>query len=267
MILFLLLLHVTEEAMAIQHMIDMTYTFDESLDYLGVKKFEMTIIINQTHEDGYWSQLEEYSASIHLGTHMDAPAHMSKGGQTIEQIPVERFIVPAAVIDITEKAETESEAEAAVEDLLHWESISEQTLNGTIVMLKFGWGEKWNNKSAFFGTASNDLHKLCFPGLAPDAAAWLVENRDIYGIATEAASFDKGSTKTFPAHQILLGKGIYGLENVANIDKIPVYGAKLYVFPMKIGKASGAPVRIIAIYEDDFGIKPSSRNRYTHDKL
>ena len=50
-------------------------------------------------------------------------------------------------------------------------------------------------------------------------------------------------------HQILFGADIYGLENVANLDKLPNVGAKVQAFPMKIEDGSGAPVRIVAILE------------------
>ncbi|KAF8777850.1 isatin hydrolase-like [Argiope bruennichi] len=231
-------------------MVDMSYRFDDTtLHFPGTKEFEIIVVRNGTmEENGIWVQSEEYSSSTHVGTHMDAPAHFTKGGLTIDQIPVHRFIAPAAVIDITAKAQLDRDAEATVEDLLHWESITGQTLNETIVLLKTGWGKKWNNRTDFFGTPENDATKLHFPGLAPDAATWLVENRNIYGIGTETLSFEKGATRTYPVHQTLLGHGIYGLENVANVDKIPIYGAKLYVLPMKVGRASGAPTRIIATY-------------------
>lgn len=192
---------------------------------------------------------------------MDAPAHFSKGGLTIDKIPIHRLVaVAAAVIDITAKAQLDIDAEATVEDLLQWESTTGQSLNETVVFLKSGWGKKWNNRTDFFGTPENDATKLHFPGLAPDAARWLVENRNIYGIGTETLSFEKGSTRVFPVHQTLLGHGIYGLENVANVDKIPIYGAKLYVMPMKIGQASGAPTRIIATYPIIFNPPPTSDN-------
>ncbi|GIY54253.1 uncharacterized protein CDAR_172101 [Caerostris darwini] len=227
----------------------MTYNFDETAQYSPIAEgFKINVVMNGTNENGVWIQLEEYSSYIHVGTHMDAPAHFTKGGQTVEQIPVDRLIAPAAVIDITAKAAIEPDAEATIEDLLHWESVTGQTLNETIVILKSGWGKKWSDRAAFLGTPENDASKFHFPGLDPDAAAWLVKSRNIYGIATETLSFDKGSSKTYASHQILLGNNIFALENIANADKIPIYGAKLYVMPMKIGKASGSPTRIIATF-------------------
>lgn len=250
MVLHLLLLcSVASAAPLAKRMVDMTYTFDETtLNYPGMKKFELKTLQNGMTDQGYWLRFEEFSVGIHVGTHMDAPAHFSKNGITIDQIPVPRLIAPAAVIDITAKAELDPDTEATVEDLLHWESVTGQSLNETILLLRSGWGKKWGNHEAFFGTPDNDPTKLHYPGIAPDAARWIVENRNIFGIGTETLSFDHGPSLSKDVHQILLGHGLFGIENMANMDKIPIYGATLYVMPMKIGDASGAPTRIVATF-------------------
>ncbi|GFT37510.1 kynB [Nephila pilipes] len=252
MVLHLLLLcSIASAAPVAKRMVDMTYTFDETtLNYPGMKKFDITTLVNGTTDQGFWLRYEEFSVGIHVGTHMDAPAHFSKNGITIHDIPVSRLIAPAAVIDITAKAELDPDAEATVEDLLRWESVTGQSLNETILLLRCGWGKKWGDQEAFFGTSDNDPNNLHFPGLAPDAARWMVENRNILGIGTETLSFDNGPSVNKDVHQILLGHGLFGIENIANMDKIPIYGATLYVMPMKIGDASGAPTRIVATFPE-----------------
>ena len=37
----------------------------------------------------------------HTGTHLDAPAHFHQGGETIENIPIDVFVGPAQVLDLT----------------------------------------------------------------------------------------------------------------------------------------------------------------------
>jgi kynurenine formamidase len=48
-------------------------------------------------------------------------------------------------------------------------------------------------------------------------------------------------------HQIINGANLYGLENVANLEKVPPKGAILVALPIKIRGGTGGPVRIIAI--------------------
>ena len=85
-----------------------------------------------------------------------------------------------------------------------------------------------------------------FLGIHKDAATWLVSNRKIKGVGIDTPSIDYGKAKAFPTHTILYAENIYGLENVANLDQLPVTGAIVYALPMKIGGGSGAPVRILA---------------------
>ncbi|GBM57893.1 hypothetical protein AVEN_52404-1 [Araneus ventricosus] len=179
---------------------------------------------------------------------MDAPCHFAKGRWSVDQIPLDHLIAPAAVVDIKSRAEEDRDALVQVDDLENWEMLSGEKLDGHIVMIRSGWGNRWRDREAFIGTADNDTSKFHFPGVSKEAAKWLADNRDVYGVATETVSLDNGPSQDLIAHRTLLEKNIYGLENVANMEQIPLYGATLYVMPMKIGSASGAPTRIIATF-------------------
>ncbi|GIY72748.1 uncharacterized protein CEXT_275341 [Caerostris extrusa] len=188
-----------------RRMVDMSYTFDDTILHLPiVNKFQLDVVYNGTELNGIWMLGEDYSASVHLGTHMDAPAHFDPNGTAVDKIPIRHFVAPAAVIDITAKAELDPDCGATVEDLLHWERLTGQSLNQTIVLLKSGWGQKWNNMTAYIGSTEADINKMHFPGFSEESARWLVENRNIYGIGSETISFDRGAANTFPAHQIFL---------------------------------------------------------------
>ncbi|GFQ80130.1 isatin hydrolase [Trichonephila clavata] len=201
-------------------------------------------------ERSVWIRSEEYTSSTHTGTHMDAPSHFIKDGINIDQIPITQFVAPAAVIDITEKASLNPDSEATIDDLTHWEAITGHSLNGKILLFKSGWGHKYYNSTAYLGNSDDDVTKLVYPGIAPEAAQWLVDNRNIKGVGVDTLSFDKGTSPDFRSHQILLGHGVFGLENVANMEEVPIHGAMLYVLPMKIAGASGAPTRVIATFPE-----------------
>jgi kynurenine formamidase len=62
----------------------------------------------------------------------------------------------------------------------------------------------------------------------------------------DVRSLDKGQSLDYKAHQILLSNNLFGLENVANIEKLPPRGSIVYVSPMKIRNGSGGPTRIFA---------------------
>jgi kynurenine formamidase len=89
--------------------------------------------------------------------------------------------------------------------------------------------------------------ELHFPGLAPDAAKWLVESRKINAIGLDTPSIDYGQSKLFESHRVLMDKNIPAFENVASLERIPATGAFVVALPMKIGGGSGAPLRIVAL--------------------
>ncbi|GFT37507.1 uncharacterized protein NPIL_513881 [Nephila pilipes] len=250
-LLFLCFTSFTNAAPLPWKMVDMTYVFDENAHrYPLFRKFNMSVTVNGTTDAGIWIRSEEYVSSTHAGTHMDAPSHFIMNGINIDQIPISQFIAPAAVIDITEKVSLNPDSGATIDDLINWESITGHSLNGTIILFRSGWGQKYYNTTAYLGTSDNDVNKMIYPGIEPEAAQWLVDNRNIKGIGVDTLSFDKGTTIDFRSHLILLGRGIFGLENVANMEEIPIHGAMLYVLPMKIAGASGAPTRVIATFPE-----------------
>ncbi|GIY43345.1 uncharacterized protein CDAR_38201 [Caerostris darwini] len=230
-------------------MVDLTYTFDEkTLHWPTMKKFELNVLTNGTTDDEYWFQAEEYFSGIHVGTHMDAPCHFAKGRWCVDDIPIHRLVAPVAVIDITQKAEQDRDALVQIEDLIHWEMFSGHTLDNKIIMVRSGWGKRWPDREAFTGTADYNETKLHFPGVSKEAAQWLVDMRKVYGVGIDTLSVDNGPSRQFLTHRILYANNIFGLENVANLEKLPIYGATLYAMPMKVGKGSGAPTRIIATF-------------------
>ena len=75
----------------------------------------------------------------------------------------------------------------------------------------------------------------------------MLVQRKVSAVGIDTASIDYGASKDFMTHRILNGAGIYGLENVANLEKVPATGATLIALPMKIKGGSGGPVRIVAL--------------------
>ena len=117
------------------------------------------------------------------------------------------------------------------------------------MLIKTGYGQFWPDAELYLGTAlrgAEGVAQLHFPGLHPDAAAWLVENRTIDALGIDTASIDYGQSELFETHQTLFAANIPAFENVANLDQLPATGAQVIALPMKIKNGSGGPLRIIA---------------------
>ena len=67
--------------------------------------------------------------------------------------------------------------------------------------------------------------------------------RNIVGLGVDTPSTDYGQSRDFKTHQILGSANVWGLENVANLDKLPTKGAIVFNMVYKLKEGSGAPSR------------------------
>ena len=187
--------------------------------------------------------------SEHGGTHLDAPIHFAEGKQTADQIPLERLIGPAAVIDVSAASAADPDYRFTVEDVTKWERANGRLPDGAIVLFRTGFDKRWPDKATYLGTAERGpdaVAKLHFPGISEEAARFLADQRKVSAVGLDTASLDYGQSKDFIAHRILLGANIPGFENVANLDRLPAKGAMVVALPIKIRGGSGGPLRIVA---------------------
>ena len=91
------------------------------------------------------------------------------------------------------------------------------------------------------------MKQLHFPGLHPDAARWLVANRQIKAVGIDTASIDYGQSTLYESHRVLYERNVPAFENLTNLDRLPARGAYIVALPMKIGGGSGAPLRAVAV--------------------
>jgi kynurenine formamidase len=230
-------------------LVDLTHPFGNETVYWPTNKpFQREKTNWGTTAAGYWYASADFSASEHGGTHMDAPIHFGQGQRTIDQIPVDRLVGPAAVIDMRRQCAVNSDYVLTVHDILTWESQYGRIPEGALVFLWSGWGERWPNRTRYLGTATpDDPDTLHFPGLSPDAADFLIAKRAIRGVGIDTASIDPGPSRDFLVHRLLSRADVYALENVAALERVPPRGATVWALPMKIQGGTGGPVRIIAV--------------------
>jgi kynurenine formamidase len=230
--------------------VDLTYTFDEHTLYWpnSPSGFELKRLAFGKTPAGYFYSSNAFCAPEHGGTHLDAPVHFSQGAQSVDQIPLARLIAPAVVIDITAKTANDPDYRLTVADVADWEKRNGAIQPGTIVLLRTGWGSRYPDRKKYFGDDTpGATDKLHFPSYGEDAARYLVSNRGAGAIGVDTASIDYGQSKDFIVHQIANGANVPGLENIANLNRLPEKGAWVVALPMKIGGGSGAPLRIVAV--------------------
>jgi len=230
-------------------MIDLTYSFDSTTVFWPTAKgFELNVDYAGHTDAGFYYEANTFSLAEHGGTHLDAPIHFAKGKQTSDDIPISNLIGNGIVVDISDSSMLNADYLLSVEDLERWVSAHGPVKAGTIVLVRTGFGKFWPDREKYMGTAargSEAIADLHFPGIDPQAAAWLV-SKDVKAVGIDTPSIDYGQSKDFKSHQILYQQNIPGFENVANLDQLPVKDFTIIGLPMKIKDGSGGPLRIIA---------------------
>lgn len=230
-------------------LIDLTWNFDDRTIYWPTAKpFQWEKESWGKSAGGFWYTAARYSASEHGGTHLDSPVHFAEGKMHMDEIPVTKLVGPGVVIDISVPCQKAPDYLLSVEDITAWENAHGRIPEQSIILIRTGWGRFWPDRKRYLGSdVAGDVANLHFPGISRQAAEFLAKDRTIDGIGIDTASLDHGQSKDFIAHQILNGANIYGLENVANLERLPATGATIIAMPMKIKGGTGGPVRIIAL--------------------
>jgi len=196
----------------------------------------------------YWNTL---TFGEHTGTHFDAPVHWVTGKDLAENacdtIPVQRFVGPASVIDVTTDVEANPDFLLTPKRIEAWEKEHGRIPRGAWVLLRTGWSKR-TDPAAFINAAADGPHS---PGFHASASTLLAKDRDILGVGVETIGTDAGQAHTFeppfPNHTIMHGAGKFGLASLCNLDQLPPTGAIVIAAPLKIVNGSGSPLRVIAI--------------------
>jgi kynurenine formamidase len=181
--------------------------------------------LNTIQKNGY--RETGLTLTSHVGTHIDAPAHLLETGRFLDDFPPEKFWNTAYIFDARHiSGEIGPEA---------FEPFIDKLNPAGILLIFTGHASLWP-KTEYLNN---------FPVLSEPAARRLTEfNFNIIGMDT--ISFDPVASTELPIHHILLEHEILLLENV-NIPEILIGKmVDLVVGPLPMKKADGAPVQIWA---------------------
>lgn len=183
-------------------------------------------------EKGAPLNVTEMSLPCHAGTHVDAPIHIVPNGKSIEELPLDAFVGPGAVISVRKKGGEEVTAKEL-------ESAGIRVNRGDILLLHTGWDEK-------FESPDYNLH----PYLSEDAARWMVDKGvKLFGIDCITVDLptplrQKGFN--YPVHKTLLGNGVLIAENMANLGKIVGRKIRILALPLRVKGSDAGHARIVA---------------------
>jgi kynurenine formamidase len=236
--------------LAAYEMVDLSHAFDANTLYWPTSptRFSLDTLAYGPTAGGWFYSSFALSTPEHGGTHLDAPLHFGAGGSSNADIPLDRLIGRAVVIDVSTQAAADRDYRLTREDVLAWEQRHGAIPPGSLVLLRTGWSQHWPNARAYLGDDTpGDASRLSFPSYGEEAARLLVEERRVGALGIDTASIDYGRSSDFIVHQIAAAGDVPGFENLTNLGRLPPTGALLFALPVKIAGGSGGPLRAVAL--------------------
>ena len=181
----------------------------------------------ESMDDGAHANVTRISASVHLGTHVDAPHHFLNDGRTMEGLSLEVLTGPCYVLQLPDGV-----------DAITSEVLERSEITPGMKRILFGTSNShlWANGEKEFQTD--------FVAITEDGAQWLVEHKvQLVGVDYLSVAPYGDSVST---HKILLEAGIVVVEGL-NLSKVMRGFYELYCLPLKIAGSDGAPARAILI--------------------
>lgn len=179
-------------------------------------------LIRESEHGGGDHQVTAMETGCHVGTHIDTPLHFLAGRPGLHEMPVDRFVGKATVLDAS-PGEIPADVLAGI-DL------------GPVdfVIFRTGWETRWGAPEYYDG----------WPYLHPDLARHLADAR-LKGVGLDTPSVDPLGGGT--AHEILAEAGMINVENLANLGALPAGLFDFLALPLKLSGAEGSPVRAVAL--------------------
>lgn len=174
-----------------------------------------------TKEQSGSANIGQMTASLHNGTHVDAPFHYDSNGKTIDALDLDRYIGRASVIDVS-----------------HTDTISASTLQ------EFNW-EGGVERLLLRTSLENNPKRFPkkFPVLDPDVGPFL-RDKGVRLLGIDVPSVDTVESKELPIHHALYNNDINILENIM-LDHVEAGHYELIALPLAINGADGSPVRAV----------------------
>jgi len=232
-------------------LVDLTHSFGTAtIVWPTEQDFRLEVQHAGDTPGGYYYASNRIEMPEHGGTHIDAPIHFSKNGKTLDQIPIRNLAGTGVKIQVTAQCALDRAYRITIQDLEQWETVHGRIPDRAVVLLDTGFARYWPSRQDYLGTelrGEEGVRALHFPGLHPDAAAWLVRERQVKAVGIDTASIDYGQSTRFETHVALLSHNIPVFENLADLHSLPIRGFDVIALPMKIAGGTGGPLRIIAV--------------------
>ena len=190
-----------------------------------------------TRPGGVSSQSNIIVMGDHAGTHVDAPIHFNPDGVSIDQMPLDLMVGEAVVLDFTEKKSGDLVTVEDVDKKLQEALVDPQRIKA--ILFKTGAGP-------LYGTDQYYQHYL---EIHHETVRWMARHGiKLWGV--DASTIDSAPKRE--THMLLRELEFYHMENLANLDDVPVNTIfMLACIALPLVGATASPLRPIAILREE----------------
>ncbi len=184
-------------------------------------------------DEGVWYILQDIELSSHCGTHIEFPYHNNRNGMDAASFPLDRLIGDCVLLDYRHKQPGEAVT------LAELQAHSDQIRAGDMLLFNFNCARHYRTE-----------HSHERPVIAHDAIRWLIFEKKISLIGSDASGIELKGVPNQPNHQVLMDNEIPIIEFAANLDQLKRDRFTLFVLALAVEGLDSCPVRLIAIEED-----------------
>ena len=212
---------------------DLTHLIDPAK---AVRKFSVKMIgadeVNPKviRLENQWYIMHEISMVNHLGTHIETPYHLFKDSPDLGKIPPDHYCGPGVLVNLKS---VPAKSAITKEQVIREAEKAGGIKKGDIALFNLGY-------SGFYGT---DTYADS-PYFSNEAICWIAD-QGIKMIGVDASGVEIPDSAEHVNHAALFNKNILLLENLANLDAIPVSRFTVYAFPLFIKGMDSFPLRVV----------------------
>jgi kynurenine formamidase len=161
--------------------------------------------------------------------------------RSVAQVAPRELLASAVVVSVAQKSSQSPEYQVTLDDLRAWERKHGRIPKQTVVLMNTGWAVRWKDPGRYANVDASGAPQV--PGVSPAAAAFLVDERQVRGLGLDVFVPERA-----PARRLIPAAptGLWWLENLDSLDRLPARGVKLIIAPLRV-EAVSVPARVIAI--------------------
>ena len=206
-------------------LIDLSYPIHSDMPVYPGSDPPMIKPVAKVANDGYLEHCVSFYT--HTGTHLDAPAHILDGGNTVDAYACEKFYGSAVIVDCKNVQKIE---------LGEVQNAYKENGNPDFLLFYTGWADRWGTEAYYHD----------FPVLTEEATGYLC-TLPLKGVGIDAISFDPFGDEELVNHHLLLEQEIILVENLRSLKQLLSKEFNFSCLPLRIKGVDGFPVRAVGI--------------------